>query len=72
MRRAYRVMWAKSALVVLWTLASYLFLLLAARTPARGHPRLAVTGLAAAGIGFTIMHDANHGGYSTIRRGQPA
>ena len=68
MRRAYRVMWAKSALVLVWTVASYLFLLLVAASAPCGHPAASVSlGLAAAAIGFCIMHDANHGGYSRSR-----
>jgi linoleoyl-CoA desaturase len=67
MRRAYRVVWAKSALVLVWTLASYLFLLLAAGSPAAAIPGAVSLGLTAAAIGFCIMHDANHGGYSTNR-----
>src|SRR5215211_6948772 len=27
-----------------------------------------VLGLGTAGVGFVVMHDANHGGYSTSRR----
>jgi linoleoyl-CoA desaturase len=68
MRHAYRVMWAKSALVLAWTLGSYLFLLLVARTPVTVIPGSLSLGLAAAAIGFCIMHDANHGGYSPSRR----
>jgi linoleoyl-CoA desaturase len=67
MRRAYRVMWAKSALVIVWTIASYLFLLLVASSPVAVIPASISLGLAAAAIGFCIMHDANHGGYSTSR-----
>ena len=67
MRRAYRVMWAKSALVIVWTIASYLFLLLVANSPAAAIAGSISLGLAAAAIGFCIMHDANHGGYSTSR-----
>jgi linoleoyl-CoA desaturase len=67
MRRAYRIIWAKSALVLAWTLASYLFLLLVASSPAEAIPGAVSLGLAAAAIGFCIMHDANHGGYSRRR-----
>ena len=67
MRRAYRVLWAKSALVLAWTVASYLYLLLVASTPLAVVAGSLSLGLAAAGIGFCIMHDANHGGYSPSR-----
>jgi linoleoyl-CoA desaturase len=67
MQRAYRLIWAKSALVLIWTLASYLFLLLVASTPADLIAGSVSLGLAAAAIGFCIMHDANHGGYARSR-----
>ena len=64
MRRAYRRVWAKTALVLTWTVASYLFLLLVAATPIAVIAGSVSLGLAAAAIGFCIMHDANHCGYS--------
>ena len=67
MRRAYRVLWAKSALVMVWAVASYLFLLLVVSTPVPVVAASISLGLAAAAIGFCVMHDANHGGYSTSR-----
>jgi linoleoyl-CoA desaturase len=67
MRRAYRILWAKSALVLAWAVASYLYLLLVASTPLAVVAGSLSLGLAAAGIGFCIMHDANHGGYSPSR-----
>jgi len=67
MRRAYRVVWAKSALVLVWAVSSYLVLLLVAATPAAVIAASVSLGLAAAAIGFCIMHDANHGGYSRSR-----
>ena len=63
MRRAYRRVWAKTALVLTWTVASYLFLLLVAATPIAVIAASVSLGLAAAAIGFCIMHDANHCGY---------
>ncbi len=67
MRRAYRILWAKSALVLAWAVASYLYLLLVASSPLAVVAGSLSLGLAAAGIGFCIMHDANHGGYSPSR-----
>jgi linoleoyl-CoA desaturase len=66
-RRAYRILWAKSALVLAWTLASYLLLLLVTTTPPAVVAASISLGLAAAGIGFCIMHDANHGAYARSR-----
>src|SRR6266542_4816444 len=65
MRWAYRRLWAKSVLVLAWTVVSYLFLLLVAATPIAVIAGSVSLGLAAAAIGFCIMHDANHRGYST-------
>jgi len=67
MRRAYRTLWAKSALVMAWAVTSYLLLLLVVTTPAAVVTASISLGLAAAAIGFCVMHDANHGGYSTSR-----
>ncbi len=63
-RRGYRILWAKSALVVAWTVASYLLLLVVTTTPPAVIAASISLGLAMAGIGFCIMHDANHGAYS--------
>ncbi|HEX3332453.1 MAG TPA: acyl-CoA desaturase [Gaiellales bacterium] len=63
-RRAYRVLWAKSALVILWTIASYLLLLEVTTTPAAVVAAATSLGLAMAGVGFCIMHDANHGAFA--------
>jgi len=66
-RRAYRILWAKSAVVIAWTVTSYLLLLEITTTPlAVGAASLSL-GLAMAGIGFCIMHDANHGAYARSR-----
>ena len=67
LRRAYRELWMKSAIVVVWLIASYLFLLLAATSAVEAAAGSVSLGLAAAAIGFCIMHDANHGGFSTNR-----
>jgi linoleoyl-CoA desaturase len=64
MRRAYQRLWGKTALVLAWTAASYLFLLLVAASPIAVVAGSVSLGLATAAIGFCIMHDANHRGYS--------
>jgi linoleoyl-CoA desaturase len=65
--RATRGGWAmglKVAAMLGWLAASYLTLLLVA-VPGWAAALLAVsTGLAIAGIGFNVMHDANHGSLS--------
>jgi linoleoyl-CoA desaturase len=66
-RRAYRILWAKSALVLAWTVVSYLLLLEVTTTPPAVFAASISLGLAMAGIGFCIMHDANHGAYARSR-----
>jgi linoleoyl-CoA desaturase len=68
MRRAYRRLWVKTAAVLLTLVVSYLYLLLAAWSVVGMLASATILGLSVAGVGFTIMHDANHGGYSTSRR----
>lgn len=68
LRRAYRVLWAKSFLVLGWAALSYLALLLVATSPPAVIAASVSLGLAAAGIGFCIMHDANHGAFAPSRR----
>jgi linoleoyl-CoA desaturase len=66
-RRAYLALWFKAAVVLVWLAASYWVLVFAADGPL---PALAASvnlGLAAAGIGFTIMHDANHQAFARCR-----
>ena len=61
-------MWLKTAIVLAWAAGSYLLLLLS-DVAAWERVLLAVSlGLAMAGIGFTVMHDANHGSYARGRR----
>jgi len=50
-RRAYRVLWAKSALVILWTMASYLLLL---RLESDGPQRVAHL---AGSLGLLLLRD---------------
>jgi linoleoyl-CoA desaturase len=66
-RRAYRILWAKSGLVLAWAVVSYLLLLDVTTTPPAVIATSISLGLAMAGIGFCIMHDANHGAYARSR-----
>ena len=68
MRRAYLLLWFKAALVLTWATVSYLVLLFFVSTrPWAASRRRVSLGLAAAGIGFTIMHDANHMAFAPRR-----
>jgi len=65
-------MWIKTAVILAWAASSYLLLLLG-DTAAWSRVLLAVSlGLALAGIGFCVMHDANHGAYARGRRANRA
>jgi linoleoyl-CoA desaturase len=66
-RRAYLLLWAKAALVLLWAAASYVVLMFFADGPIQALVASVSLGLAAAGIGFTIMHDANHQAFARRR-----
>ena len=70
-RRAYLLLWAKAALVLLWAAASYVVLVFVAEGPLQALAASVSLGLAAAGIGFTIMHDANHQAFARQPLGQP-
>jgi linoleoyl-CoA desaturase len=64
-----RAMHVKTAVILTWFAGSYLLLLALGGTSAWLAAALAVsTALATAGIGFSIMHDANHGAYSRSPR----
>ena len=68
-RRAQIRMYAKSGVVVAWAVASWLLLVFGVPQNWWQAGLLAVSlGLALAGIGFNIPHDANHGAYSPHRR----
>lgn len=57
-------MYVKTAIVLAWWVGTYLVIMLAG-LPALVNAVLCVSfGLATAGMGFNIMHDANHGSYS--------
>ena len=61
-------MGAKSAAMLAWLATSYA-LLMFAHLPAWGIALSSVSiGLAMAGVGFSVMHDANHGGTSSSAR----
>jgi linoleoyl-CoA desaturase len=65
--RGDRRMYIKSAAIVAWFVASYVLLVFFAANAGEGVVLAISLGLAAAGIGFAIQHDANHGGYSEHR-----
>ncbi len=67
-RRAQWAMYAKSAVVIGWAVASWIALVLVATTWWQAGLAAVSLGLALAGIGFNITHDANHGSYSPHRR----
>ena len=58
----------KTAVLAAWLLASYLLVLLAPVGPLLAALLTVSIGLAMAGIGFSVMHDANHGSYSASPR----
>ena len=60
-------MFVKTAVLLLWFGASYGLLVFAATTWLQGALLSCSLVLAAAGIGFSIQHDANHGAYSNHR-----
>jgi linoleoyl-CoA desaturase len=57
-------MYAKTAFALAWWLGTYLLLLLGHFSPLVDVALCLVWALAIASIGFNVMHDANHGGYS--------
>ena len=57
-------MYLKTAVVLAWWLGAYLLLLLGHLPPAANLALCLVWAMAIAAVGFNIMHDANHGGYS--------
>jgi linoleoyl-CoA desaturase len=62
-------MWTKTAVLLVWATGSYL-LLVFGEVASWYRVLLAVSlGLAMAGIGFGVMHDANHGSYAEGARG---
>ncbi|HEX9051402.1 MAG TPA: acyl-CoA desaturase [Anaeromyxobacter sp.] len=62
-------MHAKTAVILAWFAASYgLLLALGGLSPWLAVALTGSVALATAGIGFSVMHDANHGAYSRSRR----
>ena len=66
--RADGRMWLKTAVILAWAVGSYLLLVLGALAAWQRVFSAASLGLAMAGIGFSVMHDANHGSYASGRR----
>ena len=57
-------MYLKTAVVLAWWLGTYLLLLLGHFPPLVNVVLCLVWAMAIASVGFNVMHDANHGGYS--------
>jgi linoleoyl-CoA desaturase len=57
-------MYLKTAIALAWWLGTYLLLLLGGFPPVVNIAFCLVWALSIASIGFNVMHDANHGGYS--------
>jgi linoleoyl-CoA desaturase len=57
-------MYVKTAIMLAWWLATYLLLLLGGFPPLVNVVLCVVWALSIAAVGFNVMHDANHGGYS--------
>jgi linoleoyl-CoA desaturase len=66
-RRAYGLLWAKAFVVLVWAAASYGVLVFVANDAVEALAASLSLGLAAAGVGFTIMHDANHRAFAPSR-----
>jgi linoleoyl-CoA desaturase len=63
-RRDLPAMYLKSAITLGWWLGTYLLLLLGHFPPLVNLILCLIWGMAIASVGFNVMHDANHGGYS--------
>ena len=61
-------MYLKTAVVLAWWLGTYLLLLLGNFSPLVNVILCLVWAMAIASVGFNVMHDANHGGYSNNPR----
>jgi linoleoyl-CoA desaturase len=61
-------MYLKTVVVLAWWLGTYLLLLLGHFPPLVNVVLCMVWALAIASVGFNVMHDANHGGYSNHPR----
>ncbi|HSI30201.1 MAG TPA: acyl-CoA desaturase [Miltoncostaeaceae bacterium] len=67
-QRAQRRMYAKSAFMLAWLVASWVGLVFVAGSWWQAALLVLSLGLALAGVAFNITHDANHGSYSPHRR----
>jgi linoleoyl-CoA desaturase len=63
-RRDVPAMYVKTAIILAWFVGSWALLVFVARTWWQCGAAALSLGLAMAGIGMCIQHDANHGGYS--------
>jgi linoleoyl-CoA desaturase len=63
-RRGSTRLYLKSAVLLLWLVASYIALVWGAKTWWQAVPLSLSLALAMAGVGFNIQHDGNHGAYS--------
>jgi linoleoyl-CoA desaturase len=61
-------MYLKTVVVLAWWLGTYLLLLLGQFPPLVNVVLCVVWAMAIASVGFNVVHDANHGGYSDHRR----
>ncbi len=66
-RRAQRRIYVKTGVILGWTAVSWALLMFAASTWWQAGLLAVSLGLAVAGIGFNVTHDANHGSYSKVR-----
>ena len=66
-RRGGRALAVKSLVLAAWLLASWALLLFAHPGPLAALLLAVSAGLAMAGVGFDVMHDANHGASSGRR-----
>lgn len=64
-RRDLPRMYLKTLVILTWLVSSWALLVFAATTWWQGVLAAMSLGLAIAGVGMAIQHDANHGGYST-------
>jgi linoleoyl-CoA desaturase len=64
-RRDLPGMYLKSVIILSWWVGSWVLLVFFTREPSPGVFCAVSLGLSIAGIGMSIQHDANHGGYSS-------
>lgn len=67
-RRGQRGLYAKTAVLAAWVVLSWLGLMFASQAWWQTVLLAISLGLALAGLGFNVSHDANHGSYSPNRR----